>query len=317
MAKSKKKISTNIFKSYKNPSTIEKLLGVLLVLFIGTMVLKYRTGKNTITEGFEESKEVITKKGPEVYDDFYAKFYDNLLYNKIKNKFEVESIVNTTSPTSQSIILDIGSGTGHHVNEFAKLGCDVMGIDISPAMVSLSMINYPNSKFKQQDALDQMAFPGSSYTHITCLYFTLYYIKDKNKFFSNCFYWLKPGGYLVIHLVNKHKFDPILPAGDPFVFVSPQKYAKKRIMSTEVKFVGYDYKSNFEIFKNDDTAVFNEIFKDTNTGEIRKQQQVLYMPTQKKILNIAKDNGFIMLSQTDMTKCKYEDQFLYVLQKPN
>ena len=62
MAKSKKKISTNIFKSYKNPSTIEKLLGVLLVLFIGTMVLKYRTGKNTITEGFEESKEVITKK---------------------------------------------------------------------------------------------------------------------------------------------------------------------------------------------------------------------------------------------------------------
>ena len=121
----------------------------------------------------------------------------------------------------------------------------------------------------------------------------------------------------MIHLVNKHKFDPILPAGDPFVFVSPQKYAKKRIMSTEVKFVGYDYKSNFEIFKNDDTAVFNEIFKDTNTGEIRKQQQVLYMPTQKKILNIAKDNGFIMLSQTDMTKCKYEDQFLYVLQKPN
>ena len=81
--------------------------------------------------------------------------------------------------------------------------------------------------------------------------------------------------------------------------------------------MGYDYKSNFEIYKNDTTAVFNEVFKNKKDGTIRKQQQIMYMPTQKKILNMAKNNGFILLSQIDMTKCKYDNQYLYILQKPN
>ena len=35
--------------------------------------------------------------------------------------------------------------------------------------------------------------------------------------------WLKLGGKLVIHLVNKELFDPILQAADPLLLVSPQK----------------------------------------------------------------------------------------------
>ena len=57
-----------------------------------------------------------------------------------------------------------------------------------------------------------MEFPADTFTHITCLYFTIYYIKDKRLFFENCFKWLKPHGVLVIHLVNMNKFDPILPS---------------------------------------------------------------------------------------------------------
>ena len=41
------------------------------------------------------------------------------------------------------------------------------------------------------------------------------------------------------------------------------------------------------------------------------------MPTQKSILNQAKDVGFIMHSKHEMKKCYYENQFLYVLTKPN
>lgn len=315
MAKLKAKGINNMFKSYKKSTPIEKLLGVFLVLLIGSMLLNHLSPTR---EGFTEtSNEFSSKKGIEVYDDFYANIYDNLVYNKIKNKFEVGSIVNITKPDSQSVILDVGSGTGHHVNAFSKLGYKTTGIDISPSMVSKAKQNYPDADIKQQDALDKLALSGSTYTHITCLYFTLYYMKDKNLFFSNCYHWLKPGGYLIIHLVNKHDFDPILPAGNPFVFISPQKYAKNRITSSEIKFMGYDYKSNFEIYKNDTTAVFNEVFKNKKDGTIRKQQQIMYMPTQKKILNMAKNNGFILLSQIDMTKCKYDNQYLYILQKPN
>ena len=36
----------------------------------------------------------------------------------------------------------------------------------------------------------------------------------------NCYDWLKPGGKMILHLVNRDKFDPILNAGDPLIVVS-------------------------------------------------------------------------------------------------
>ena len=41
--------------------------------------------------------------------------------------------------------------------------------------------------------------------------------------------WLKPGGYLILHLVDRERFDPIVPAADPLIMVSAQKHAKERI----------------------------------------------------------------------------------------
>jgi len=128
--------------------------------------------------------------------------------------------------------------------------------------------------------------------------------------------WLMPGGYLTIHLVDRDNFDPILPAGDPFGVVSPQSYADKRITSTVVKFNDFDYKSNFELHPND-IAIMNETFKYKNNGNVRKNEHKLYMPTQSRILSLAKETGFILLSQIDMLRCQYGNQYIYVLQKPN
>ena len=48
----------------------------------------------------------------------------------------------------------------------------------------------------------------------------------------------------------------------------------------------------------------NEEFKNTKTGDIRKNEHILYMPTQKYILSLAKDIGFILHSKNSMIKCK-------------
>ena len=42
----------------------------------------------------------------------------------------------------------------------------------------------------------------------------------------------------------------------------------------------------------------------------------MHMPTQKHILSIAKENGFILLGKIDMVPVQYEYQYLYILQKP-
>ena len=96
-------------------------------------------------------------------------------------------------------------------------------------MIKISQDKYPSSKYIVGDALNAMTFPQQSFTHLTCLYFTIYYIKNKRQFFENCYNWLAPGGYLLLHLVDRDNFDPILPAGDPLTIISAQKYAKERI----------------------------------------------------------------------------------------
>jgi len=270
-----------------------------------------------VKEGFEQSSEFIVKKGTKVYDDFYAEIYDDLVFNVVKNDFEIGSIIKNTEPTSKSIILDIGSGTGHHVKGFSEAGYKTQGIDISPDMVEMAKKNYPTMNYQVVDALKPMSFTPNSFTHITCLYFTIYYIENKKMFLQNCFNWLIPGGYLALHLVDKDNFDPIIPAGDPFSLVTPQKYAPKRITSTVVKFDQFNYKSNFETSPNDTRAIMNETFKYKKNGAVRQNKHTFYMPTQKKILSIAKDVGFILNSKIDMIKCQYTYQYIYILQKPN
>jgi SAM-dependent methyltransferase len=243
--------------------------------------------------------------------------YDDLVYNKIKNDFELGTLVKYTNPTEKSVLLDVGSGTGHHVNALQDRGWNVKGIDISPAMVKKSRKNYPNSSFQVGDVMKTMLYPGNSFTHITCLYFTIYYMENKQHFFTNCMHWLIPGGKLMIHLVDKDKFDPILPAGDPFTIVSPQKYADDRITSTEIIFHDHNYKAKFDVKPGSDLVIFNEKFKDKNTGKVRKNELEMYMPNHKKIISMAKQVGFIVLGKIDMTPCQYDNQFLYILQKPN
>ena len=175
--------------------------------------------------------------------------------------------------------------------------------------------NYPQYNFMLGDALDASAFKYSSFTHILCLYFTIYYFEDKQKFFNNCMDWLKPGGYLVIHLVDRDRFDPILPPGNPLYVVSPQKYAKERITKTKVVFDDFDYISNFDLNKDQNIATFDEKFKFKN-GKVRKQEHKLYMEKSQDILNQATSAGFLIHGEIDMVKCAYEGQYLYILMKP-
>ena len=313
--------------SFSSLPKLHQLFYVFLLVLVLTLMVNYGQAYNRQREGFAvgdgevgtiRQDKFTNKTGDDIYDEFYVNVYDSLLFSRNKNEFEVAEVIKETSPSKKnSVFLDIGSGSGHHVKSLSANGFKVIGIDKSKAMVNQAKITYPDMDYRVADALESMTFSPASFTHITCLYFTIYYIKQKEKFFENCMQWLTPGGFLVLHLVDRENFDPILPAGDPFGIISPQKYAKKRLTSTVVKFDKYDYKSNFEIFPNDDTAIMREVFKDRMNGQVRQNEHKFYMPTQKEILNQAKSAGFILHSQVEMTKCQYSHQYLYMLQKPS
>jgi SAM-dependent methyltransferase len=303
----------SITNVYNKMSNFGKILLFITLLLILIMFFKSIKVPNGVRESFEQQDTFIYKKGPEIYDDFYASIYDYLVYNNIKTDYEVGEILKSTNPSTRSVVLDIGCGTGHHVAKLNSKNLQVIGIDVSPSMIKQAMEKYPTHKFMVGDALNESQFAPSTFTHILCLYFTIYYFEDKRRFFDNCMEWLMPGGYLVIHLVDRERFDPILPPGNPLYIVSPQKYAKKRITSTKVTFNDFTYHSNFNL--NDNIATFDEKFK-FNNGKTRKQEQVLYMDDTEVILTIAQQCGFTFHSKIDLVRCAYEYQYLYVFVKP-
>ena len=307
--------SINTF--YSKMSIFGKLLFFLaffLMIVIFFKSVKTRNNNNN-KEGFEQNEKFLYKTGENIYDEFYSEIYDYLVFSNVKDNFEVGAIMNQTDPTETSKILDVGCGTGHHVGKLSHYKFDVIGLDISSAMISQAKKLYPNNKFEQGDALNSSEFSFNTFTHILCMYFTIYYFKDKNKFLQNCYDWLMPGGHLILHIVDRENFDPILPPGNPLLLVSPQKYSEKRITTTRVKFNNFDYNANFNFKPEEDLAIFSEKFK-FKDGKVRKNEHKLYMESENAIVNMAQNIGFILDGKIDLIKCAYAHQYMYMFSKP-
>ena len=257
-------------------SVFGKIILALVIFVIGYYLSCCIQTKNVI-EKFSnkvyQKEKFVHKKNQNIFDPFYVEIYDKLEYNHGKNNFEVGQIVSSTkSSPSKSVILDIGCGHGHQVNLFTSNNYDIIGIDKSEAMIEYAKEKYPNSKFQVGDAMDSMLFPQGSFTHINALYFTIYYIKNKKHFFNNCYNWLRPGGYLTIHLVNRDKFDPVMEAANPLEMINIQKFAPKRITKSEVIFNDFDYKCDFKLDKEHNMGIFDETIQFKDNGHVRKQE---------------------------------------------
>jgi SAM-dependent methyltransferase len=188
----------NFIKQLNKISSLEIILFVLLVSVL--IIFFCKNNK----EGFiDEKLNFVRHTDNDIYDNFYANVYDKILHNETKNNFEIENIF--TNPSPNNLVLDIGCGTGHHVKLLNSLNIKVIGVDNSQSMIQKCKSNFPGLNFKVSNILNTMEFPENTFSHILCLYFTIYYIKDKRLFFENCYHWLQPNGLLVIHLVNINK----------------------------------------------------------------------------------------------------------------
>lgn len=279
-------------------TTWEKVFVALLVSTIMILCFSKRE-----PEGFHGLPTFDVRRDEAVYDDFYVGAYDDLVHCKEKNDFEIDAFLRATRPTPKSKLLDVGSGTGHHVAALTQRGYSTMGIDRSSAMVKEARRLHPKSEFKVEDVLNPLIFPHGSFTHITCFYFTVYYMKNKRDFFKNCYDWLAPGGFLVVHLVNRAKFDQTF---------SSERFVENRLTKTKVSF---EYRSNFDYDAKEGQALLQEEFIDTSTGAVRKNEHTLYMTKQKAILGIATSVGFQPSGRVDLSSCEYDTHYLYILRK--
>lgn len=291
-----------------------KWLFILFVLFMLFILFKCSNVNMDLREGMENKKGFVYKN-KEIYDEFYSNIYDTLLDDKMKVYQEIGILKELTKldEDKNKYLLDVGCGTGHLVGMLKEEGVSSFGVDNSMDMVKKASKNYPNEDFKHGNVLDPFLFPKQKFSHITAFYFTVYYFKNKKQFFENSYSWLKPNGYLVIHLVDKHNFDPILNSGDPLTLVNPQDFSDKRITNSVVIFEGFEYRSNFEL-PSQKTAYFNEKFK-FNNGDVRVNQHHLYMEDQNQIIKMAKESGFSPHKYVDLSEINYDGQYIYIFKK--
>jgi ubiquinone/menaquinone biosynthesis C-methylase UbiE len=231
-----------------------------------------------------------------------------------KTDFEIGKIIDATQPTKKSVFLDLGSGTGDLVNKLNSQGYLAYGIDKSKSMIEEAEKKFPNIKTKVGDVMESMLYENNSFTHITCLGFTIYQVANKERLFRNCYNWLMPGGYLILHLADRNKFDPIIPGGKPPLLDNPQLYATNRITDTEINFVDFLYKASYQFNDIKKTAVLKETFTDELTKNVRQNEMTLYMEDIDDILQIASKCGFLAQARFDMINDKF--QYIYILERP-
>lgn len=261
----------------------------------------------------------------ELYDPFYCSVYDQLTQGAIRNQAEVGLMLHEWTKKGEDLktfnVLDVGCGTGIAVCAFAKMGVKrIVGLDKSQAMIdqaskkvvaqtTLTEEQKDVIVWKRDDAINPSAFAGGEFDHICMLYFTVYYFADKEGLFRNLFYWAKPGARLVVQVVNKHKFDPMLDSASPWMGFSLQKYSDTRIVKSEVVFNKFKYAGQFHL--TDPEAEFRETFRFTSasassSAKIRRQKHTLIMEDMTEIVGMAKLAGWEYVGNIDLTPISFE-----------
>jgi SAM-dependent methyltransferase len=306
-----------ILKSKNSGTFTLKVLILLFILYILYLILVKFKRPDREPEGFTQTEPFVLKRNDKIYDDFYSHVYDDIHIPKHRVGFELMHIINMTEPSSQnSVFLDIGSGTGNVVNELKEAGYNAYGIDKSEDMVTKSEEKYPKCNFKCADVKEPMTFEKSTFSHIICTYFTIYHFEDKRTFFENSYFWLRPNGYLILHLVDKQKYDTLAPVAKISLEKNPHKFASSRITDSIVEFPDFEYKCIYKFENNSNRVNKTEVFKDNKTSNIRQNEETLHMENPEEILSIASNVGFIIKGKFDMKECNDdENQFIYILEK--
>lgn len=290
------------------------LIQIIIILALAWILVMLYKKWMPQKEGFAQREKFIMKREQDANDMFYAEVYDQLHLPEQRVPFELKTILSLTQASDASVFLDVGSSTGYLVNQLTSLGYDAYGIDKSKAMVEYSEKKYPESLVKHGDIYDAMNYETNTFSHILCMDSTIYHLKDKVGFFRNCFGWLRPGGHLVVHLVEPKKMNvkPSIDTSDKPMFLK-----ENQTVDSIIDFGEFKYKVSYKLDASGTQGTMTETFFDGLSGNIRQNEKTMYYTPLQDILSIANYSGFIPEGKVDMSELNGdENQYIYVFVRP-
>jgi SAM-dependent methyltransferase len=294
---------------------INQLLYFMGGLLIMRTLLRRR---EFITEGFEQEEKFILKLNGDIYDEFYCNMYKAIMNDEYRIMFELSKIIRIGKMNKKSNVLDVGSGLGQHLGFLKVYEIPAIGIDQSQSMIKKCSELNTDVIVKRANAMDSMVFETNQFTHITCLFYTFYHMPDQESFLRNCNKWLQHNGLLAIHIVDPHKFHPIVEKAEIFGDMT-HKLLKPgvRLKTSIVKFKGFDYEAKFIDKDRDDTGgvIFEELFTNRTTKHIRKNSHTMTMLTQPEYEKMFTNCGYTVHEMIDLAHAGYHYQYVYILKK--
>ena len=116
-------------------------------------------------------------------------------------------VLDLLAPRAGEVILDVGCGTGVLMSKIAESGCEVVGVDSSPEMVSAA-----REKGLDARVVDAQCMEFSNQFDAVFSNASLHWMPDSNAVLSNVHKALKPGGRFCAEFGAKNNAQTIIDA---------------------------------------------------------------------------------------------------------
>ncbi len=145
-----------------------------------------------------------------------AEYYFSIESNHREIQNDITFIRSYLNGLDLPSILDLGCGTGEHLNALRKFGVRGVGIDSSPEMLNVARKRYPTGIEFIDKSFSSFDY-YNEFDAVLCLFGSMVYLltdKDVDNFFWNTWRALKPGGIGIFELwhstpVKKIKSRPL------------------------------------------------------------------------------------------------------------
>ncbi|MEZ0289613.1 MAG: class I SAM-dependent methyltransferase [Sulfolobales archaeon] len=207
-------------------------------------------------ESSEESSSILraVQRGDHVYladekvfiYDLIADRYEDLIlfksffyfnhYREIA-RFLYEHVLKVLR--EDSVIADIGCGTGFWSLLFKRLGYKVVGLDLSKKSVEISFSRGVDSVVGEAS---HVGFRRESFDLVVALASVINHMKNPKNFFRDVYYILKPGGYLVFDFDSAWALDNLYEA---IIYRNNSREILTSILKLKILERGFDIEWNF------------------------------------------------------------------------
>jgi len=309
----------NIISGLKKKSLEDNLTKIMIIIAVIALLYFYKNNSNN--EPFNNIGNYTSLTNDNIFNnEKYITLYENVLLDKNKNQYYLNSIMKNTNIVDNGIIVNIGCKTGSFNKLLDNQNINSIGLDRSSEVINYCRNNYSNMNFDifNINILENVGINYSQpITHIVCLDMEIYYIDDIDLFFKQSYNLLNSNGYIIIHLVDHKKYNNTSLYSRINNF-NPNNLSIKKVNDSIIKFNDIIYNTKYRIYPNDfgnKKIWFTETIEHINDNSIYENIHNLNYISSNNIQTIASKNEFELINIIDIDLQHYNDEYLYIFKK--